>query len=238
MSFTEKKFKSLSPYNRNKKIAYVIREYLNGKQSLDTLVDLCKWNENDLTLNVPEDSLGWKMLYEKLLASLGDNFEFADERLFDDDNIRQGEGVVILDNIRTPYNVGGIMRSAEAFGLDTVAMCGITPTTDNSKVRRCAMNAPIKTIYFDTTLEAVNHYRQEGYVIVAIEKTKNSADIDSLEPIDNAQLAIIMGNEEFGIDQSILSESDYIAHIPLSGTKNSLNVCSAAAVAMYNLFGK
>jgi tRNA G18 (ribose-2'-O)-methylase SpoU len=191
-----------------------------------------------LTSNIPDTDQEWKMLYEKLLASLGDNFEFADERLFDDESVRQGEGVVILDNIRTPYNVGGIMRSAEAFGLDMVAMCGITPTTDNAKVCRCAMNAPIKTRYFESTSGAINRFREEGFVIAAIEKTKQSIDIDKLNLPDKKHLAIIMGNEEFGVDQSILELSDYIVHIPLTGTKNSLNVCSAAAVAMYKLFGR
>ncbi len=235
MSFTQKKFQSLSPLNQKKKFAFAIREYLENKQPLEYVQTMLSWMDVN---EMPANNREWQLLHQRLVQEIENSGQQVDVRLFDGEASDNGEGIIILDNIRAPYNVGGIMRSAEAFHAAKVVMCGITPTIDNAKVRRSAMNVPIETKYFEQTLDAVRHYREQDYYIIAIEKTKTSLDISNLgelPPINKRVL--VLGNEEFGVSEEVLSSSDIVAHIPLSGSKNSLNVCTAAGIAMYCLLG-
>ncbi|MBP5706961.1 MAG: hypothetical protein J6W76_06715 [Spirochaetales bacterium] len=236
MAFTKQKFISLSPLNQKKKLAFAVLEYLDGRQPLEYVQTMLSWmNINEMPANNRE----WQLLHQRLVQDIEESGQNVDIRLFDGTANKTGAGIIVLDNIRAPYNVGGIMRSAEAFGASKVIMCGITPTTDNAKVLRSAMNVPIETKYFEQTLDAVRHYREHDYYIIAIEKTKTSLDISNLgelPPINKRVL--VLGNEEFGVSEEVLSSSDIVAHIPLSGSKNSLNVCTAAGIAMYCLLGK
>ena len=235
MAFTKQKFQSLSSLNQKKKIAFAIREYLENKQPLEYVQTMLSWMDAN---EMPADNREWQLLHQRLVQEIENSGQQVDVRLFDGEASDNGEGIIILDNIRAPYNVGGIMRSAEAFHAAKVVMCGIPPTIDNAKVRRSAMNVPILTEYFTQTLDAVRHYREQGYYIIAVEKTNNSADISNianLPPV--SQRVLVLGNEEFGVSEEVLSSSDIVVHIPLSGSKNSLNVCTAAGIAMYCLLG-
>ena len=235
MAFTKQKFQSLSSLNQKKKLAFAVLEYLDGRQPLEYVQTMLSWmNVNEMPTNNRE----WQLLHQSLVQEIENSGQQVDVRLFDGEASDNGEGIIMLDNIRAPYNVGGIMRSAEAFHAAKVVMCGITPTIDNAKVCRSAMNVPILTEYFTQTLDAVRHYREQGYYIIAVEKTKNSADISNianLPPV--SQRVLVLGNEEFGVSEEVLSSSDIVVHIPLSGSKNSLNVCTAAGIAMYCLLG-
>ena len=173
---------------------------------------------------------------QKLLQQIGEDYDYIDDKLFDSEINCSGKGVILLDNLRAPYNVGGILRSAEAFNAESVALCGITPTLNNAKVKRASMNVPIKTVYFDNSLEAVKSFKSKGFTIIAIEKCSGSIDISAVKELpDVEKRVLVLGNEEFGVSQEILEVSDLIIHIPLTGSKNSLNVCTAAGIAMYAL---
>ena len=238
MSFSQSKFLTLSPLNQKKKLAYAIREYLDSRQPLSYISDMLGWYMHAVgcDIAVPHGSRDWQILHERLVQEIEAIGQYNDIKLFDDIASHNGEGIIVLDNIRAPYNVGGIMRSAEAFHAAKVVMCGITPTPDNAKVVRSAMNVPIQTEYCEQTLDAVTRYRQQGDCIIAVEKTKTSADISTLTGLPPiGRRVIVLGNEEFGIAEDVLSVSDMIVHIPLSGSKNSLNVCTAAGIAMYCL---
>ncbi len=233
MAFTKQKFQSLSSLNQKKKFAFAIREYLENKQPLEYVQTMLSWMDAN---EMPADNREWQLLHQRLVQEIENSGQQVDVRLFDGEASDNGEGIIILDNIRAPYNVGGIMRSAEAFHAAKVVMCGITPTIDNAKVCRSAMNVPILTEYFTQTLDAVRHYREQGYYIIAVEKTKNSADISNianLPPV--SQRVLVLGNEEFGVAEEVLSASDIVVNITLTGSKNSLNVCTAAGIAMYCL---
>lgn len=238
MSFSQKKFLSLSLLNQKKKLAYSIRQYLDGRQPLSYISGMLGWYRQTVGSGIAEPCgcRDWQMLHERLVQEIESTGQYNDIRLFDGVADTDGNGIIILDNIRAPYNAGGIMRSAEAFHAAKVVMCGITPTTQNAKTVRSAMNVPIQTEYYERTIEAVTHYQRQGYCIIAVEKTQTSADISSageLPPV--GKRAIVLGNEEFGISEEVLSSSDVTVHIPLSGSKNSLNVCTAAGIAMYCL---
>ncbi len=238
MSFTQNKFSSLSPLNQKKKFAYAISEYLDGRQPLSYISDMLSWYNHSAgsdILNCPENKREWQMIQQRLVQEVEQLGQHNDVRLFDGEP-QSGQGIIVLDNIRAPYNVGGIMRSAEAFNAEKVIMCGITPTAENAKVRRSAMNVPIKTEYYEKTIDALKHCRQSGYYIISIEKTKTSENIENLVDLPPvSQRVLVLGNEEFGIDEEVLSFSDRICHIRLTGSKNSLNVCTAAGIAMYCL---
>ena len=240
MGFTEKKFLSLSPLNRTKKLAFAVREFLYNREEKAYVEDLLHWYNSCLSpqagLEVPQNQTQWQILSQKLLQEIGEEYDYVDSQLFDEEVNRCGKGVILLDNIRAPYNVGGILRSAEAFNAEMVALCGITPGLDNAKVKRASMNVPIETVYFETTIEAVNFFKAKGFTVISIEKCNGSIDINEVKGLpDVEKRVLVLGNEEFGVGQEILEASDLIIHIPLIGYKNSLNVCTAAGIAMYAL---
>ena len=240
MGFTEKKFLSLSPLNRTKKFAFALREFLYGREELKYIEDLLLWYNACLSpeeqISCPENKTQWQILSQKLLQQIGEDYDYIDDKLFDSEINCSGKGVILLDNLRAPYNVGGILRSAEAFNAESVALCGITPTLNNAKVKRASMKVPIKTVYFDNSLEAVKSFKSKGFTIIAIEKCSGSIDISAVKELpDVEKRVLVLGNEEFGVSQEILKVSDLIIHIPLTGSKNSLNVCTAAGIAMYAL---
>ena len=240
MGFTEKKFLSLAPLNRTKKLAFAVREFLYGREELAYVEDLLHWYNMCLTENecfdMPQSRTQWQILSQRLLQLIGEEYDYIDFKLFDENVKQDGKGVILLDNLRAPYNVGGILRSAEAFNAEKVALCGITPGLDNAKVKRASMNVSMETVYFNTSLEAVNFFKAKGFTVISVEKCSGSVDISDVEGLpDTEKRVLVLGNEEFGVGQEILEVSDFIVHIPLSGSKNSLNVCTAAGIAMYTL---
>lgn len=242
MGFTEKKFLSLTPLNRTKKLAFALREFLYGREKRVYVEDLLRWYNACLSENerfdMPQSRTQWQILSQKLLQFIDDEYDYVDSKLFDEDAKQCGKGIILLDNLRAPYNVGGILRSAEAFNAQKVALCGITPGLDNAKVKRASMNVQIETVYFNTSLEAVDFFKAAGFTVISIEKCSGSVDISEVKGLpDTEKRILVLGNEEFGIGQEILEKSDFIVHIPLNGSKNSLNVCTAAGIAMYILLG-
>lgn len=141
----------------------------------------------------------------------------------------------ILDNLRSPMNVGTIFRSADGFGTGELYLTGITPHPPNPKISRTALGAeefvPYK--YFPSTEEAISHARSLGYSIIGLEVVEPSKTLEELESISNC--AFIFGNEEFGITESILSLCDDVVRLPLVGKKNSLNVGNVFSIVAYNL---
>jgi tRNA G18 (ribose-2'-O)-methylase SpoU len=241
MAFTEKKFLSLSPLNRTKKLAFAIREFLDGREESVYIEELLCWYNACLPeeekQGVPQSRTQWQILSEKLLQQIGEDYDYIDSRLFDaKEKSHDGKGVILLDNLRAPYNVGGILRSAQAFNAQTAVLCGITPGLDNAKVKRTSMNVQIETLRFDTTQEAISFFKAKGFTVISIEKCNGSIDICDVKDLpDVEKRVLVLGNEEFGVSQEVLEMSDLIVHIPLTGSKNSLNVCTAAGIAMYAL---
>lgn len=139
----------------------------------------------------------------------------------------------ILDNLRSPFNVGSIFRSADCFGTGELALCGITPRPPLPKLERSAMGCtqwvPWKA--FERTSDAVRYYKEAGYAILAVEKTSKAVSLQELKAQEKA--AFIFGNEEFGITRDILKLADQAVVIPQAGRKNSMNVSNAFALVMY-----
>jgi len=136
----------------------------------------------------------------------------------------------MLCDIRSPFNVGSIIRTAEAFGWNEVVLTGITPTPEHPRVRKTSMAAHewISLSTYSTPEEALTIYRQQNYHIIALETDENAIPI--WEYPWQEQTLLIVGNEEFGIPQSILTKAETIVAIPLYGRKRSLNVANAFSI--------
>ena len=240
MSFTKEKFLKLSKDNKIKKIIFAIREYLQDFKVEFYPIELLNWLNEVESFNflIPSSNYDWGILLSKLLQILHEENQFTEEIPFDNP---QKERIilpikVILSDIRSPFNVGSIIRTAEAFCVEELISCGITPNFDNPKVSKTSKNSNLPFRYFKNTLEAIKILKEECYSIVSLEKTSNSISLNDINI--NQKMAIIVGNEEFGISKEILTLSDYIVHIPMFGTKNSINVSVATGIMLYQMSRK
>ena len=150
--------------------------------------------------------------------------------------------VVVLDNIRSQHNVGAVFRTADAFLVEKIYLCGITATPPNREIHKAALGATesVDWEYFETTVDAVNTLKNQGFSVFALEQTKNSILLS--ECMGEAclartkPLAIVLGNEVDGISDSVMPLLDGALEIPQYGTKHSLNVSVSAGIAIWELF--
>lgn len=142
---------------------------------------------------------------------------------------------LVLDNLRSSFNVGSLFRTAEAIGIKEIHLCGYTPTPENSKTAKSALGTDkwISWKYWESSLECVDTLKAQGVEILAFETEKSAVSLSKINEI--GECAIILGNEKYGLNQSILKRADQIMKIDLGGKKNSLNVGTCGAIAMYQL---
>ncbi|MBS4056583.1 MAG: RNA methyltransferase [Bacteroidales bacterium] len=142
--------------------------------------------------------------------------------------------IVVLDNIRSFSNVGAVFRSADAFLVEAIYLCGITPKPPHREIHKTALGATdtVAWRYFEKTSEAMLQLKKNNYHIAAIEQTNQSVSLEDFKP--NFPLALIFGNEVDGIDDEILTMCDVAVEIPQSGTKHSLNIAVCAGIAIWH----
>lgn len=160
--------------------------------------------------------------------------EMFDKDEYSVESAVRSTNAAILDNLRSPFNVGSIFRSADCFGTGELALCGITPRPPLPKLERSAMGCTewVPWRAFDRTAEAIRYYRDMGYAIFAVEKSPGAVPPDSFAHPEKA--AYIFGNEEFGITRDILKMADRTLALPQAGRKNSMNVSNAFALVMFS----
>jgi tRNA G18 (ribose-2'-O)-methylase SpoU len=144
--------------------------------------------------------------------------------------------VTVLDNVRSAYNVGSVFRSADAFGVDKIYLCGICPTPPSVEIHKTALGAEESLAWQHEadTLEIVKHLKSEGYTIISVEQTHNSLKLISPEALPETQkTALIFGNEVEGVQQSVVDASDFSLEIPQYGTKHSLNVAVSVGIVLF-----
>ena len=144
--------------------------------------------------------------------------------------------VIILDNLRSAFNVGSIIRTAESLNVEEVWFCGYTPTADHPKMINTAMGTQkkIKWAHFEHTQEAVLKAKENGYVVYALETVENAVSV--FEHSFGLKTAIVLGNEALGISEDVLSVCDMCLALPIAGWKNSLNVATACAVVCFEVY--
>ncbi|MDP1623878.1 MAG: RNA methyltransferase [Bacteroidales bacterium] len=148
--------------------------------------------------------------------------------------------VVILDNIRSQNNIGSVFRTADAFRLESVYLCGITATPPHREIHKTALGATdsVNWVYVPTTLAAVLALRSSGYTILAVEQTEGSTSLENFHLPEGKKFAVIFGNEVNGIDDEALPYVQECIEIPQYGTKHSINVSVAVGIVIWDLFGK
>ena len=148
--------------------------------------------------------------------------------------------VIILDNIRSQKYIGSVFRTADAFRIQGVYLCGITATPPHREIHKTALGATesVDWIYASTTLEAVTGLQKSGYTVLAIEQAEGSISLPEYTPGKGEKLAVIFGNEVDGIDEEVMSLVQDCIEIPQYGTKHSINISVAVGIVIWNLFGK
>lgn len=143
--------------------------------------------------------------------------------------------VMVLDNIRSLHNVGSVFRTADAFRLQGVCLCGITGCPPQQEIHKTALGAEdsVDWQYYSTTEEALVKLRAEGYTIYSIEQVEGSLKMDTLVLPPDGRYALVMGNEVKGVQQQVVDASDACIEIPQFGTKHSLNVSVTAGIVMW-----
>ena len=143
----------------------------------------------------------------------------------------------VLENIRSAYNVGSIIRLAECLGVQEVLLTGYTPRENNPKVQKTSMGCEklIQFKHFDNPLEGISYLKSKEVLICGLETVFSSEDLfkSSLNP--KQPKAIVVGNERHGISYDLLSSCDILLRIPVYGLKNSLNVTSALSITAYEI---
>lgn len=145
--------------------------------------------------------------------------------------------VIVLDNIRSQLNVGSIFRTADAFLIEAIYLCGITGTPPHRDIQKTALGATetVSWKYFANSMDAIAHLKLQGYLIAAIEQADKATMLQQLHYDTNHKIALVFGNEVEGVQQEIVSHADVVVEIPQLGTKHSLNIAVAVGVVLWEM---
>lgn len=148
--------------------------------------------------------------------------------------------VVVLDNVRSQHNIGAVFRTADAFRLQCVWLCGICCCPPNQEIHKTALGAEMTVdwVYRKDTLDAVRELQAAGYTVYAVEQAHGSTMLSDMQLGQGEKVAIVLGHEVFGVQQSVVDAADGCIEIPQYGTKHSLNVSVTAGIVMYELATK
>ncbi len=147
--------------------------------------------------------------------------------------------VLLLDNVRSALNVGSAFRTADAFALHSIALCGISAQPPHREILKTALGADqtVDWIYFANTIDAVQYYREHGYQICAVEQAEGSILLQNFVWSEKP-ICIIFGNEVDGVSDEVMNISDACIEIPQFGTKHSLNISVSMGIVIWELFRK
>jgi len=147
--------------------------------------------------------------------------------------------IVVLENIRSAYNVGSVFRTADAFLIEGIYIIGYSAKPPHKEIKKTALGAEetVDWKYFRTTKEAIEELRNKQYKVFAVEQAENSRLLQSME-LNDDRVAVIFGNEVTGVDQSTMQLCDGCVEIPQLGMKHSLNIATAAGVVLWELVRK
>ena len=145
--------------------------------------------------------------------------------------------VVVLDNIRSMHNVGSVFRTADAFLLRGLYLCGYTPQPPHRDIHKTALGATetVEWKYAATTVEAVQRLKDDGYQVYAVEQVQNSIPLHQFNMDQYPAIAVVFGNEVTGVEQEVIKLCDGCIEIPQLGMKHSLNISVAAGIVLWEL---
>jgi 23S rRNA (guanosine2251-2'-O)-methyltransferase len=148
--------------------------------------------------------------------------------------------VIVLDDVRSAYNVGSIFRTADAFRVAGIYLCGISARPPHKEISKTALGATesVDWKYFDTALEAAASLKEDGFSLYAVEQADESISLEDFHPAGSEKIAVIFGHEVFGVKEELLSVSDGCIEIPQFGTKHSFNVAISAGIVLWDFTQK
>ena len=144
---------------------------------------------------------------------------------------------ILLDNVRSAYNVGSVFRTSDAFLIDEVILCGITGCPPHPEISKTALGAEesVSWRYSEDALEAVMNMKKEGWLICVLEQAHDSIPLQNFIPSSDIKYLLVAGNEVEGVNQKIVDLADIILEIPQHGVKHSLNVSVSVGIALWKM---
>jgi len=148
--------------------------------------------------------------------------------------------VVVLENIRSMHNVGSVFRTADAFLIEAIYICGYTAVPPRKEIDKTALGATetVSWKYFKRSADAINEIKNRGYTVYAIEQVEESISLESLDYDPQKGIALVFGNEVTGVEQDVIELCDGSIEIPQFGMKHSLNISVAAGIVMWEVVRK
>ena len=149
--------------------------------------------------------------------------------------------VVVLDDVRSMYNVGSVFRTSDAFRVAAIHLCGITAQPPHAEIHKTALGAEdsVDWEYFPSAKESVRALQEQGFKVFAVEQAEGSTMLQNLSlGNDKGKYALVMGNEVKGVNQEVVDMCDGCIEIPQFGTKHSLNVSTTAGIVIWEFAKK
>ncbi|WP_353086941.1 RNA methyltransferase [Flavobacterium sp.] len=148
--------------------------------------------------------------------------------------------ILILDDIRSLHNIGSVFRTADAFLIEKIYLCGITATPPHKEIQKTALGAT-ETVAWEYQKEvgtAIEKLQHEGWKVYAIEQVEGATFLNSFHPQPNERYALIFGNEVYGVSQKAIEQCEGCIEIPQLGTKHSLNIAVSTGIVVWDIFQK
>jgi len=147
---------------------------------------------------------------------------------------------LVLDDIRSMNNVGSVFRTADAFLVEKIYLCGITATPPHREIEKTALGSTesVAWEYVENVLDLLKILQENGYVVMAVEQVENSLKLNDFKPDSDKKYAFVFGNEVFGVNQDVVEHADFCLEIPQFGTKHSLNISVTAGIVCWDFVSK
>jgi len=145
--------------------------------------------------------------------------------------------MVVLENIRSAYNVGSVFRTSDAFLVEGIFIIGYSAKPPHKEIKKTALGAEetVAWRHFSTSAEAIEQLKSDGYTIYAVEQAEGSIQLQDLSPAPDEKIAVVFGNEVTGVEQNTIHLCDHVLEIPQFGMKHSLNIATAAGVVLWEI---
>ncbi len=148
--------------------------------------------------------------------------------------------IIVLDDIRSLHNIGSVFRTADAFLIEKIVLCGITATPPNKEIHKTALGAT-ETVAWEhskNVLEVIENLKKENVTVLAIEQVESAVFLQDFKVEKDKKYALVFGNEVFGVSQDAVAICDGCIEIPQLGTKHSLNISVSTGIVVWDLFKK
>ena len=168
------------------------------------------------------------------------NSELERKSVYDFHQAEKTPIIILLDDVRSGHNIGSVFRTADAFLVEKIVLCGITATPPNKEIHKTALGAT-ETVTWEhsaSVVEAIEKLKAEGTKVYAVEQVENAVMLQDFEMAQDQKYALVFGNEVFGVAQQAIAACDGSIEIPQLGTKHSLNISVSAGIVVWDLFRK